>query len=375
MKYLFSYFIATYLLTQSIQSIEYNPHAWLNNIISMQNYTDCGDSCFEGQLNRDLSYWQQRGNIDYDSFKLALKHGIHYQIINGNIYRQEQCTFPSRCNGIEYFLKKIANELPDIEFVLNVNDHPKVSKYTQPIPLFSFSKSSRELDILYPAWSFWAGGPAIQTEPSGIGRWDLKIEMLRKARLQTPWVDKLNYGFFRGSRTSSERDPLILLSREKPYLIQAAYTKNQAWKSSKDTLGAEPAEIVTFEDHCKYKYLFNFRGVAASFRLRHLFLCESLVLHVGEYWIEFFYSELIPWFHYIPVSTSLNEVEELLLFARDNDEIIRIIAENGNKFIERHLRMEDIANYWRLLLLKYSQLISWKVVRENSFIQINNQNA
>lgn len=37
--------------------------------------------------------------------------------------------------------------------------------------------------------------------------------------------------FFRGSRTSSERDSLILLSRNHPELVDAKYTKNQAWKS------------------------------------------------------------------------------------------------------------------------------------------------
>lgn len=35
------------------------------------------------------------------------------------------------------------------------------------------------------------------------------------------------------SRTSPERDPLILLSREDPELVDAEYTKNQAWKSEK----------------------------------------------------------------------------------------------------------------------------------------------
>ena len=34
-------------------------------------------------------------------------------------------------------------------------------------------------------------------------------------------------------RTSSERDPLVLLSREEPQLVDAQYTKNQAWKSDK----------------------------------------------------------------------------------------------------------------------------------------------
>ena len=32
-------------------------------------------------------------------------------------------------------------------------------------------------------------------------------------------------------RTSSERDPLVLLSRDNPQLVDAQYTKNQAWRS------------------------------------------------------------------------------------------------------------------------------------------------
>lgn len=39
----------------------------------------------------------------------------------------------------------------------------------------------------------------------------------------------------------------------------------------------------------QYAYLFNFRGVAASFRHKHLFLCRSLVFHVGSEWLEFYY--------------------------------------------------------------------------------------
>ena len=366
---LFYYFCD--LIVFSSQNYVHNRHTWLKEINKSQNHSDCSENCYQTQLDRDFAFWHQKGKIGYDSFQLALKYGIHYQIINRKVYRQNSCSFPSRCIGIEYFLKQIAHELPDIEFVLNVNDHPKVSKYNQPIPLFSFSKSGREIDILYPAWSFWAGGPAIQTEPRGLGRWDLKIESLKESRLATPWVDKKNIGFFRGSRTSSERDPLILLSREYPHLVQADYTRNQAWKSSDDTLGLNPASIVTLEQHCEYKYLFNFRGIAASFRLRHLFLCESLVLHVGEDWIEFFYSELRPWSHFIPVSTELKEVQDLMKFLQENDELARTIAENGRKFIEEHLRMEDIVNYWQRMLLKYSEFLSWEIVRNENYILIS----
>lgn len=46
-----------------------------------------------------------------------------------------------------------------------------------------------------------------------------------------PWERKETKAFFRGSRTSQERDALVLLSRSNPELVDAQYTKNQAWKS------------------------------------------------------------------------------------------------------------------------------------------------
>ena len=109
--------------------------------------------------------------------------------------------------------------------------------HSKPIPLFSFSKTSDYWDIFYPAWTFWAGGPAISKYPTGLGRWDLMRKNLLLSAKKWPWSKKLSTAFFRGSRTSSERDNVVLLSRDKPDLIDAAYTKNQAWKSKADTLG------------------------------------------------------------------------------------------------------------------------------------------
>ena len=52
-----------------------------------------------------------------------------------------------------------------------------------------------------------------------------------RAAEEWPWEKKEDKAFFRGSRTSAERDPLILLSRKEEDLVDAQYTKNQAWKS------------------------------------------------------------------------------------------------------------------------------------------------
>ncbi|XP_062897093.1 protein O-glucosyltransferase 1 isoform X1 [Mobula hypostoma] len=329
-------------------------------------------SCHRRVLEDDLSPFQQGISEEMMAATVRQDVGSHYQIIKGKLYRQDNCMFPARCSGVEHFILEIIDELPDMEFVLNVRDYPQIPKWMQPIkPVLSFSKTAEHYDIMYPAWTFWEGGPAVwPIYPTGLGRWDLMREELQTSAEEWPWEKKITKGFFRGSRTSSERDPLVLLSREDPSLVDAAYTKNQAWKSEKDTLGRPPAKEIPLVEHCKYKYLFNFRGVAASFRFKHLFLCGSLVFHVGNEWLEFFYPQLKPWVHYIPVSQDLSDVRELLQFAKENDQIARDIAERGCRFIQDHLKMKDVSCYWKQLLVEYSKLLLYKPRRHRSYSQI-----
>ncbi|KAG8004597.1 Protein O-glucosyltransferase 1 [Nibea albiflora] len=296
-----------------------------------------------------------RGRISEDDMAATVQRGVgtHYQIIGHKLYREHNCMFPARCSGVEHFILEVIDRLPDLEMVVNVRDYPQVPSWVQPtLPVFSFSKTADYQDIMYPAWTFWEGGPAVwPIYPTGLGRWDLMRDDLKKSAAQWPWKKKESRGFFRGSRTSPERDPLILLSREAPELVDAEYTKNQAWKSEKDTLGRPPAKEIPLVDHCKYKYLFNFRGVAASFRLKHLFLCGSLVFHVGDEWQEFFYPQLKPWVHYIPVKQDLSDLR-------------------GKEFILNHLRMQDVSCYWERLLTEFSHLLTYKPKRKSDYSQI-----
>lgn len=340
-----------------------------------KDYRVCNNinnNCFKDVIINDLKPFKEKG-INKDLIDIAKIRGTFYQIIQGKLYRQKDCMFPSRCAGIEYFLLKLAPGLTDMDLVINVRDYPQSSKYFgDPLPIFSFSKTSQYYDITYPAWAFWEGGPAISLYPRGLGRWDEHCISLDKASNNTLWEKKENKVFFRGSRTSSERDNLVLLSRKKPNLVDAQYTKNQAWKSNEDTLYAPPASEVPLEAHCKYKYLFNYRGVAASFRHKHLFLCRSLVFHVGDEWSEFYYNAMIPWIHYIPVSKDANQtvLEEIIQFAIDNDDISKKIANHGRDFIWNNLKISDVTQFWKKLLKKYSKLLRYKISLDKNLIKI-----
>eukprot|EP01051_Picozoa_sp_SAG22_P009219 SAG22_NODE_752_length_7449_cov_8.296463_8_plen_173_part_00 len=122
-----------------------------------------------------------------------------------------------------------------------------------------------------------------------------------------------------------------------------------------------PVPDVELEDHCRYKVLLNARGVAASFRLKHLFLCNSLVFNVespGHAWLEFFYPALVPWVHYVPVREDMSDAKQKLEWALDpaNDKLARQIAQAGFELIRDHLTNTDVKEYWRLLMSEYAGL-------------------
>lgn len=345
---------------------------------ALANYSPCEEpdnncSCHISVIARDLKPFEKAG-ISRSMLQASSKYGTRYKILKHKLYRDVDCMFPTRCAGIEHFILPLLKKLPDMDLVINTRDYPQTpNSYPSSIgPIFSFSKTKEYRDIMYPAWTFWAGGPAIALYPTGIGRWDLMLPKLTKVATEIPWSQKQSLGFFRGSRTSDERDSLVLLSRRMPQLVDAQYTKNQAWKSPKDTLNAEPAQEVSFEDHCKYKYLFNFRGVAASFRLKHLFLCQSLVFHVGNEWKEFFYYALKPWVHYVPLKSypSEKDIEDMLLFFKEHDELAQQIAKRGQQFIMEHLRMQDIECYWENLLLRYQKLLRYEILPDKEMKEI-----
>lgn len=103
--------------------------------------------------------------------------------------------FPSRCAGIEHFILELLPSLPDMELIINTRDWPQIQKqYGSFGPVFSFSKTKDYHDIMYPAWAFWEGGPAISLYPRGIGKDTINNYILKKkldSKQDLNWHDKL----------------------------------------------------------------------------------------------------------------------------------------------------------------------------------------
>lgn len=348
-------------------------HHQLDNY-EVDNATSC--ELFTPLVDIEISYYEDqfgrhfltKEKMEQMNERAQQQSVVHYQIVDHQVYREQKCLFPSRCDGVEHFLKMVAKDLPNMDLYINVHDYPQAPRFLpkeRQFPFFSFSRLVSEYaDLTYPAWAFWSGGPALDIYPQGIGRWDIGRKSLLQKAKETPWQTKNKVAFFRGSRTSAERDPIILLSRERPELIEAKYTRNQAWRSKADTLGEDPAPTVSFEGHCNYRYLVNAHGVAASFRLKHLFLCGSLVLDIKSDWIEFYYPALIPWVHFVPLAKDFSDAADVIEFLHENNQLAERIARRGFELVRDHLTLDSVECYWRHLLRSYSdRLVSHRPAR------------
>ncbi|KOB63523.1 CAP10 family protein, partial [Operophtera brumata] len=171
----------------------------------LEQYVPCkrdNCSCHKSVINLDLAPFKD--GITKEQFAVARSKG-------------------TKCAGIEYYLTALASKMPDMELAINTRDWPQLNQAWghAKAPVLSFSKTRDYYDIMYPAWSFWEGGPAISLYPTGIGRWDKHRISISAAAEKWPWEKKESKAFFRGSRTSAERDPLVYLSRSEPDLVDA----------------------------------------------------------------------------------------------------------------------------------------------------------
>lgn len=86
--------------------------------------TNC--SCYASTIEKSLRIF--KNGITKNLIDDFRRYGTKYQIINHKLYRQPSCMFPSRCEGIEYFLKEIIDEMPDIEMLINCRDWPQIDR-------------------------------------------------------------------------------------------------------------------------------------------------------------------------------------------------------------------------------------------------------
>jgi len=290
-----------------------------------------------------------------------------YKIIDSKVY------------GPDGKIKNLLDELvchypvPDVDFIYYYEDRIKKSFFRRKAhvhsgPIFVSAKD-KTLDyaILFSDWVY-----DIKDDQHG---WNFLIKQINENRNAWDWTQKIEKLFWRGmpwdgkhfgmyrfeNWTSFPRGRLVFDSMKNPDLIDAAFSqypdvcRQQDPQRCVKEMG--PIKYVPWSEVLHYKYQMIIDGVTCSFpAAQWKLLSGSLSFMQESNDIQFFYNELSPWKHYVPVKSDLSDLSEKILWAKTHDEEAKLIADNAREFALTHIMPEHILLYCYKVLIKYASL-------------------
>ena len=287
-----------------------------------------------------------------------------YRIVDGNIFRKPEEDHAGRAAIYDKILKRIqrSTKLPTVDFLLCVMDGvPEV--YVPP----RFWVTEKQAPLL--CWAKKKDAPALVLVPDFLttreSGWHREIDVVNEKYLSVPWENRTQKAFWRGTAsdkgytpenyTEKPRFRISFLSTQHADLIDARFCK--ATKEVSKLLGDLIVGHTSVADHLSYKYLPVLDGWMCTFPgFQWRLLSGSLSLKQESDEMQYFYSALKPFIHYVPVKNDMSDLLEKIQWAIDHDSECHAIAENARAFALQNLMPNQIYTYLHWVLKKYASL-------------------
>jgi len=110
-------------------------------------------------------------------------------------------------------------------------------------------------------------------------------------------------------------------------------------------------------DFQKYRAIVDVDGNSWSMRFGLLLCFSSVVIKVQPQHVDYFYPELVPWVHFIPVQADLSDLIRQVEYAvsDEHQESVQQIIRNANAWCRRKHRLEtlydDMLSIWNEYLI------------------------
>jgi hypothetical protein len=321
-------------------------------------------------LERIVTGVPVRGSV----LRLKIHKGDIYEI--GNL--DEIPIYIDRRNWIIDLLQKALCHFGDqvrqsinVEMIFSLYDETSLPIEREDLPIFTFQKKDTQSSILFPASTFYMN-------------WDTTVNDMRSAHQN--WDAKLPKLVWRGSQTGGwftkntwktfARSKIVLFSKDHPELCDAGLSSFSGQveddETKKDILAETGgfASYINLKDMQKYKYIASIDGNGWVVRLSPLLAGgSSFLFKQSSPWIEFYYSALIPYRHYVPISRDLSDLEFMMIWATENDLVMKRIVSEMRQFVDESLRSEHIYCYIVELLLQYQTVLDFSVTVPDEFLQ------
>lgn len=152
----------------------------------------------------------------------------------------------------------------------------------------------------------------------GIANFDQLAASIISASSAEPTYPSL---FWAGAASHSSRKHLLTLKNDSPL-----YDFREIIWDRQDPNCLRSSSYVSLIDHVKFKYLLDVEGNGYSGRVKLLMFTRRPIFLQDRPYKEYFYSDLKPYVHYIPVKRDFSDLQDQLTWAEVNPEQCQLIA-------------------------------------------------
>lgn len=97
---------------------------------------------------------------------------------------------------------------------------------------------------------------------------------------------------------------------------------------------------------------------------------NSLIVKEDSPYVEFFYSSLQPYTHYLPLASNLGNLESQIEWASTHSEHVLRMIDNANAFANEHMTDERVTRFMRRTLSEYAKLMRYDVSVSNECVHV-----
>ena len=289
-----------------------------------------------------------------------------YRIIDDEIFRIGK--EDGRAEIFEKNLRKIAKSvrLPNVDFIICMMDG--VPENYVPNDFWIVENPDFQAPLL--AWAKKESAKKVVLVPdifmSLRDSWQRRVETIQKHYEIIPWERKIKKAFWRGTASDKGytidnylQKPRFLLSRaslEAPEKVDAGFFQtNDPFFTQLFLQMGLFRSYTSIEEHLEYKYLPVLDGYMCTYPgYQWRLLSGSLTLKQESDEIQYFYSALHPYVHYLPIKNDMSDLLEKIDWAIDHDEECKRIAQSARDFAQRNLMLDSVYSYLYCVLKTYA---------------------
>jgi len=228
----------------------------------------------------------------------------------------------------------------DFSVVINTSDYAKKNG-----PYFAYAKSEDKTNVILIPDFIMDNWPVC-----GIDDYMETVNAMVAKSKECIVYDKL---FWIGNITTHKSRAILCELAKEDTRIEAIAMD---WQRNKfKILEKQTSTIfISLPEHCRYKYLIDIQGVGYSARTKILLFSGRPLFLVDRRWHEYFYKDIEPFVHYIPVREDLSDLIEKLDWADHHQKEALKIAEKAQDYAINNLTRGKAIEYLANILVEYS---------------------